>query len=132
MNKDKEFIINLTKELLGYIDNQNWEGYLKLTEENLSCIEPETNNKVVFGLEFHKIFFNKENLPENLKLTSSISGEPYVRFSENTAYICYIRNLKIFDEKKNETTEKDIGETRIWEINNASNQWKMIHFHKSL
>ena len=128
---DQNEIIELTEKLLNYIDNQNWDGYLDLTDETLSCIEPETSNKIVLGLDFHKFYFNKENLPKNLTFKSSVS-EPYVRLLGETAMICYIRKLDIYDTNIEKHEHKAIGETRIWNKSNINNKWKMVHFHKSI
>lgn len=62
MNVNEELIIDLTKSLLKSIDTHDWETYVNLTDENLSCIEPESSNKIVIGLDFHKFFFEKTEL----------------------------------------------------------------------
>ena len=79
MNVNEELIINLTKSLLKSIDTQDWETYESLCDENLSCVEPESSNKIVFGLDFHKFFFEKTEL----------SSKTTFKSSQNARRVCY-------------------------------------------
>ena len=51
-------ILILTQKLLDAISKKDWETYISLVDEKLSCIEPETNNNYIEGLEFHKFYFD--------------------------------------------------------------------------
>ncbi len=130
MNVNEEFIIDLTKRLLKSIDTHDWETYISLTDENLSCIEPESSNKIVMGLDFHKYFFEKTEL--SLKTTfTSIVTDPHVKIFGNTALIAYVRKLVIHDSLADKPQTRELVETRIWNFDEKSNSWKMVHFHKS-
>lgn len=129
MNLKEEFFIELTKKLLFYIDNQDWEGYLSLTDENLSCIESETSNKIVLGLDFHKFFFQKNDLSSKTTFTSLIC-DPHVKIFADSALITYIRKLAIHDGLADKPRTLEIAETRIWRLQECDS-WKMVHFHKS-
>lgn len=130
MNVNEELIIDLTERLLKSIDSKDWETYVSLTDENLSCIEPETKNKIVLGLDFHKFFFEKSELCSKTTFTSMIS-DPNVKLFGNTAVIAYIRKLIIHDSLADKPETREIAETRVWNYNEKSNTWKMVHFHKS-
>jgi hypothetical protein len=54
-------VLNLTQKLLDAIANKDWEIYTELTDEKLTCVEPETGNSVCEGLEFHKTYFDARN-----------------------------------------------------------------------
>jgi hypothetical protein len=130
MSVNEESIIDLTKRLLESIDSRDWETYVSLTDENLSCIEPETSNKVVLGLDFHKFFFEKTELSSKTTFTSVIS-DSNVKLFGNTAVIAYIRKLIIHDSLADKPETREIAETRVWNYNEKTNAWKMVHFHKS-
>lgn len=130
MNVNEEFIIDLTKKLLKSIDSRDWETYVSLTDENLSCIEPETSNKIVMGLDFHKFFFETSEFSSKTTFTSMINN-PHVKIFGNTALIVYIRELVIHDSLGDKPLTREIAESRIWDFNQKTNSWKMVHFHKS-
>jgi len=130
MNVNEEFIIDLTERLLKSIDLKDWETYKSLTDENLSCIEPESSNKIVLGLDFHKFFFEKSELSFKTTFTSIIR-DPNVKLLGKTAVIAYIRKLIIHDSLCDKPETREIAETRVWNYNVNSNSWKMVHFHKS-
>ena len=130
MNINEEFFIDLTKKLLNCIDKRDWEGYVSLTDENLSCIEPETGNKIVVGLDFHKFFFTIENIPPSTTFTSIIS-DPHVKILGNTACVSYYRVLAIHEGLADKPMTRNTTETRIWNFNEKTNSWKQVHYHKS-
>lgn len=130
MNVNAEFFVDLTQKLLKSIDSRDWQTYENLCSENLSCIEPETSNKIVFGLDFHKFFFEKSELGIKSTFTSVIT-DPHVKIFGNTALIAYSRKLIIHDSLGDKPSTIDFAETRIWNFDQKSNTWKMVHFHKS-
>ncbi len=130
MNANDELIIDLTKRLLSSIDCRDWETYASLSDENLSCIEPETSNKIVMGLDFHKCLFEKAE--SSLKTTfTSMVCDPHVKIFGNTALIAYIRKLVINDSLTDKPLTRETAETRVWNFNENKNSWRMVHFHKS-
>ncbi len=130
MNTNDEFFIEITNKLLNYIDHQDWEGYLSLVDENLSCIEPETENKLMLGLDFHKKIFEECKLNINITFTSTLEN-PHVKIFGNSALITYERILVIDDPKFESISVRKLGESRIWNFIEKTNSWKMVHFHKS-
>jgi calcium/calmodulin-dependent protein kinase (CaM kinase) II len=130
MNINEDIIIDLTQKLLKSIDTHNWETYVSLTSENISCIEAESSNKIMIGLDFHKFFFEKTELCLKTTFTSMIT-EPHVKIFGNTALIAYIRKLVIHDSLADEPITIELAETRVWNFEEKSNSWKMVHFHKS-
>ena len=120
-------VLNLTQKLLDSIANGDWETYLNLTDEKLTCIEPESGNLLLEGLEFHKTFFD---LPkdENLSVKENII-QPITKVLGDVAVISYKRIRQITNLKEKTVTSVSYSETRVWRRLDVS--WKMIHFHKS-
>lgn len=121
-------ILLLTQKLLDAISKKDWETYISLTDDKLSCIEPETNNNYIEGLEFHKFYFDlpvvgvckiKENITQP---TTKIYGE--------VAVISYRRLTQVYIEESLEPKTINSLETRIWK--KVEEGWKLIHFHRSL
>ena len=56
---EEKTIFNLLNELLKIIKSGDVEGYKKLVDENLTCIEPETGGNLVRGLPFHIFLLEK-------------------------------------------------------------------------
>jgi len=130
MDVNEDIIIDLTQKLLKSIDTHNWETYVSLTSENISCIEAESSNRIVIGMDFHKFFFEKTELCLNTTFTSIII-DPHVKIFGNTALIAYIRKLVIHDSLAGSIKTIELAETRVWNFEEESNSWKMVHFHKS-
>ena len=47
-------VIAATKRLLGAVGSLDYATYEKLSSDDLTCVEPETQGHVVQGLAFHK------------------------------------------------------------------------------
>jgi hypothetical protein len=120
-------LLHCTQRLLDSISNKDWDNYVALTDEKLTCIEPETGNNMCEGLDFHKTYFM--SLPnQRISIKENIL-QPLTKFIGDVAIICFkrVRQITNLDDKtvKTELT----SETRIWKM--IDNSWKMIHFHKS-
>jgi hypothetical protein len=120
-------LLNLTQKLLDSIANTDWETYCSLTDEKVTCIEPETGNFLVEGLDFHKTYFD---LPkdENIQIKENII-QPVTKVLGDLAVISYRRIRQISNIKDKIVTTVNFSETRVWRRRDVS--WKMIHFHKS-
>ncbi len=68
---EEKTIFNLLNELLKIIKSGDVEGYKKMVDENLTCVEPETGGNLVRGLPFH-IFLLKKQFKMIFILKSSI------------------------------------------------------------
>lgn len=114
-------IMTLTRQLLDAVADKDWETYKALCGDELTCFEPETEGKLVHGVEWHRQFFNQGG---HLGEHQYRIEDPEVRmFGENSAYVCYRRVV---------TTEKEtltFLETRIWE--RIGNKWRHVHFHRT-
>ncbi|KAI8903222.1 Calcium/calmodulin dependent protein kinase II association-domain protein [Gorgonomyces haynaldii] len=113
----EDSILKLNQQLLDSIAQQNWPEYTRLCAQDLVCVEPESNNQFVQGLEFHKYYFGT---PDNVQVTMSL---PHVRLLNDAAIVSYVR-----------VTQTPSGtltwpETRVWQ--RIQGEWKHVHFHKS-
>ncbi len=123
----EKLIVDLTKKLLESISKKDWESYCELTDEELSCIEPETGNDVCVGLKFHEFYF-KLNKRENIKIQENILN-PHVKFFGDFSVISYRRVTQICNDEDKTVNSVITGETRVWK--KSEDKWKMIHFHRS-
>lgn len=120
-------ILILTQKLLDAISKKDWETYISLVDEKLSCIEPETNNNYIEGLEFHKFYFDLPSAGVT-KIKENIT-QPSTKIYGEVAIICYRRLTQIYIQDLLEPKTLNSMETRIWK--KADNDWKLIHFHRS-
>ncbi|MHA2091306.1 MAG: DUF4440 domain-containing protein [Candidatus Kariarchaeaceae archaeon] len=120
----EEELQNLLMKLLHSIRLGDWETYIELTDENLTCFEPETNGHPVYGLPFHKFFFDNpgEKTPYHLELVN-----PTYRIYGDVAYVMYTLLISKFADGK--ASVSSVNETRIF--NKKTGTWKMVHFHRS-
>ena len=56
--KAKAELIGLNYDLLDAIVDLDYETFDELCADDISCLEPETNQSVVIGKEFHKYYFD--------------------------------------------------------------------------
>ncbi len=126
MNKEQQEIIDLTQQLLDSIAEGDWDTYEKLCASDLSCFEPEAKNHQVFGMDFHKFYFDQ--LSHRLAIQTTIS-DPFVRMlSSNAAIISYVRLQQRMTSDGSPVTLRS-EETRVWE--KQQDQWKHVHLHRS-
>jgi hypothetical protein len=120
-------VLNLTQKLLDAIANKDWEIYTELTDEKLTCVEPETGNSVCEGLEFHKTYFDAPR-DENLVVKENIL-QPITKLLGDVSLITYKRVRQVTNLQNKKVENFYSTETRVWRRVNES--WKMVHFHKS-
>lgn len=120
-------ILNLTQKLLDSIADKDWDTYASLTDEKLTCIEPETGNNLCEGLEFHKTYFQAPK-DENIVIKENIL-QPVTKVFEDLAVMSYKRIRQVTNVSDKIVTTQMFAETRMWRRIEGS--WKMIHFHKS-
>ena len=120
-------VLNLTQKLLDAISNKDWDIYTLLTDEKLTCVEPETDNSICEGFEFHKNYFD---LPrdENLVIKENIL-QPVTKLLNDVAIITYKRVRQVINKREKNVEHFNSTETRVWRRVNES--WKMVHFHRS-
>jgi hypothetical protein len=121
-------IVNLTQKLLDSIANKDWYTYTSLTDEKLTCIEPETGNTFYEGLEFHKTYFDVEN-DNNIKIKENILQPSIRQITDDISIICYKRVKQISNIMDKSVKTEISMETRVWK--RSENSWKLIHFHRS-
>jgi hypothetical protein len=99
-----------------------------LCSDNISCIEPEANQHVVIGKQFHKYYFDlfSSNTEECRPKVNVTMSQPHIQLlAENkVAIVSYIK----LTQMGTETVQQ--SETRVWE-KFGEGEWKNIHFHKS-
>jgi hypothetical protein len=120
-------VLNLTQKLLDAIANKDWEIYTELTDEKLTCVEPETGNCVCEGIEFHKTYFDAPK-DENLVIKENIL-QPITKLLGDVSLITYKRVRQVTNLQNKLVEHIFFTETRVWRRVNES--WKMVHFHKS-
>ena len=50
-------LLDLTRQLLNSIADQDWSTYTRLCDPSLTCFEPESRGQLVEGMDFHKFYF---------------------------------------------------------------------------
>ncbi|MHA2251238.1 MAG: DUF4440 domain-containing protein [Candidatus Kariarchaeaceae archaeon] len=111
-------------KLLHSIKSSDWESYVTLTSEELTCFEPETHGHPVDGLPFHKFFFDNPSSksPYHIELV-----KPIFRIYGDVAYTTYTLLTSRMDAGKANVSRAN--ETRIFQ--KIEGNWKMVHFHRS-
>jgi calcium/calmodulin-dependent protein kinase (CaM kinase) II len=120
-------VLNLTQKLLDAISNKDWDIYCLLTDEKLTCVEPETGNSICEGFEFHKTYFDIPR-DENLVIKENIL-QPVTKLLNDVAIITYKRVRQVINMREKNVEHFNSTETRVWRRVNES--WKMVHFHRS-
>jgi ketosteroid isomerase-like protein len=129
-------ILDLNQRLLNAIVSSDYETYADLCADDITCIEPESNNQVVSGKMFHKFYFDMSPSsipsPGSGQVSTTVSmSSPHVRVLANNtvAVIAYVRlNQSVGHDGKPTTTQ--CTETRVWE-KQENGKWAHSHFHKS-
>ena len=125
-------LINLNQQLLDSIVNLDYETYDRLCADDMSCMEPESNQTVVVGKSFHKYYFdvygNKGECSERTSKpipTNVTMVQPHVQLLRGGTgdILSYIKLV----QQKERTVQQ--SETRVWELRDG--HWLNIHFHKS-
>lgn len=124
LEADRDAILDLTQRLLVAITSGDWDSYVDLCDESLTCFEPEALGNLVDGLDFHQYYFN---LPANPNQVQSTIVAPHIRIMGDVAVIAYVRLTQKMSDGKPITTSME--ETRVWHRQHS--KWKHVHFHRS-
>jgi hypothetical protein len=119
-------LLDLTRQLLNSIADQDWSAYSRLCDPSLTCFEPETMKQRVEGLDFHRFYFELKGSrgPRNTTLVS-----PHVRLlGSDGAVVSYVRLIQKLDADGAPVTTA-VEETRVWQ--RIQGEWKHVHFHRS-
>jgi len=129
-------LIRFTEMLLQAIQDADWETYVKLTDPQMTCFEPETRGQLIKGQEFHRFYFeNGMQVPSglhNARRVQQTIGNPHVQIlSEDSAILAYARILQ-YQDKNGAVQTVVTNETRVWKRNPESQtSWICSHFHRS-
>ena len=126
LESDRDAILDLTQKLLVAITSGDWDTYIVLCDECLTCFEPEALGNLVDGLEFHNYYFNLPSPPTSAPVQSTIVA-PHIRIMGDVAVIAYVRLTQRFNEGK--AVSSSMEETRVW--HRQQGKWKHVHFHRS-
>jgi hypothetical protein len=119
-------LLDLTRQLLSSIADQDWSTYTRLCDPSLTCFEPESRGQLVEGMDFHKFYFELKvgRSPRNTTLVS-----PHVRLlGSDAGVVSYIRLIQKLDAEGAPVTSA-VEETRVWQ--RIQGEWKHVHFHRS-
>ncbi|MBM80624.1 MAG: DUF4440 domain-containing protein [Planctomycetaceae bacterium] len=122
----QEELLQLSKQLLDSIDQQDWQTYTNLCDENLTAFEPEAVGSLVEGMPFHQFYFEMEGTGRAKQ--STISSPKVQLLDESTAIVTYIRLTQRIGEDGRPSTSA-FEETRIW--HRQADKWQHVHFHRS-
>jgi len=119
-------LLDLTRQLLNSIADQDWSVYTRLCDSSLTCFEPESRGQLVEGMDFHKFYFELKGgrSPRNTTIVS-----PRVRpLGPDAAVVSYVRLIQKLDGSGSPITTA-VEETRVWQ--RIQGEWKHVHFHRS-
>jgi hypothetical protein len=119
-------LLDLTRQLLASIADQEWGVYSKLCDPSLTCFEPESRGQLVEGMDFHRFYFELKGSrsPRNTTLCM-----PRVRMlGSEAAVVSYVRLIQKLDPNGAPVTNA-VEETRVWQ--RIQGEWKHVHFHRS-
>jgi ketosteroid isomerase-like protein len=120
-----EEILDLSRQLLKSIHEQDWNAYAKLCDPSLTCFEPEARGHLVAGLPFHKFYFDME---ASGRPAQSTMASPHVRVMGDVAVVTYVRLTQRIDVAGHDSVSA-VSETRVWQRQGSG--WKHVHFHRS-
>ncbi|HBE72000.1 MAG TPA: DUF4440 domain-containing protein [Planctomycetaceae bacterium] len=138
---ESEELLNLTQRLLDAIASRDWETYVELCDESLTCFEPEARGSLVEGLDFHRFYLAPDSYRneiseqdpatgpvENASSMQTTIASPHVRIMGDSAVVCYKRLIQV--ENASQPWETHVWEeTRIWQ--KQAGKWQHVHFHRS-
>ena len=120
-------LVNLTQLLLDSISKKDWDTYISLCDDKMSCIEPETFNSFYEGLDFHKTYFDN-GIVDGYTVKENIL-QPTIKVFGEISIICYKRIQQVINNLNKTIKTNTFTETRIWR--RVDNSYKLVHFHKS-
>lgn len=116
-----EELLRLTERLLECIAGGDWETYATLCADDLSCFEPEARGHLVFGLPFHRFYFEA---PSERPRQQTILVNPHVRLlGDDAGIVTYVRLIQ------RDGASLSFEETRVWQ--RVEGRWVHVHFHRS-
>ena len=125
MPNDETVLLGLSQKLLDSIDQQDWETYTDICDPGLTAFEPEAVGNLVFGMDFHKFYFEMHS---SGRARQSTISAPEVRVFGDCAIVTYIRLIQRINPEGRATTTA-CEETRVWQRQN--DKWQHVHFHRS-
>jgi len=126
MTETESELLLLSQQLLDAIDQQDWETYTRLCDQNLTAFEPEAVGHLIEGLGFHQFYFQMESAGGKKKSTMS---SPRVCLLGDSAVITYIRVVQWIDTD-GAPLSSAFEETRVWKRDGQ--HWRHVHFHRSI
>ena len=141
-------VLALNQRLLDSIANGDYETYSSLCASDMTCIEPETNNLIVKGQQFHKYYFDlyqsmvgdgkRKKRPVQVTMV-----HPTIQlFMQNSgreavAIVAYVRLDQVLSSSSDvggggggRPTTIQCAETRAWSLKERGT-WLNNHFHRS-
>lgn len=148
----KEEVLQATRDLLAAIVYSDFTAYEELSDESLTCFEPETQGHLVegslsaqrccisaervatsiavsSGIAFHKYFFDigrkAATSSHQPPPKQSTIVAPHVRMlGKDAAVVCYVRIIQSGEKITS------CQETRVWQ-RGPDRRWRNVHFHRS-
>ena len=117
-------LLAVNQRLLESIVSQDWDVYVQLCDESLTCFEAESRGQLAAGLPFHEYYFK---LPGSKNKQVSMTGT-HVRVMGDAAVLSYVRLTQFLDAAGAPQTSR-VEETRVWQLKDG--RWKHVHFHRS-
>lgn len=130
-------VLAFSQLLLDAISAGDWAAYANLCSPSMTCFEPEHEEGIVRGLEFHAGAFeagaksraSAALAGQPVRWTASFMLEPEVRFlGPRAALVTYVRLVRPIS-KEGDQTIKRVAETRVWEL--SPRGWRLAHLHRS-
>ncbi|KAK3593622.1 hypothetical protein CHS0354_025514 [Potamilus streckersoni] len=124
----KQEIIKITEQLISSITSGDYEAYSRLTDPGITSFEPEALGNLIFGLDFHKFYFDHVFSKNNKAVNTSILNPTVHLLGDDAACIAYIRLTQYIDRNGLPVT-KQSEESRVW--HKKDGKWQNVHFHRS-
>ncbi|KAL3877514.1 hypothetical protein ACJMK2_035211 [Sinanodonta woodiana] len=124
----KQEIIKITEQLIASITSGDYEAYSRLTDPGITSFEPEALGNLIFGLDFHKFYFENVFAKNNKAMNTSILNPTVHLLGDDAACIAYIRLTQYIDRNGLPVT-KQSEESRVWQKKDG--KWQNVHFHRS-
>jgi len=125
--KEQE-IIRLTQRLIASITMGDYDTYMKLCDERMTCFEPEARGNLVEGMDFHKFYFDNYYTKQTSPVNTTILSPHVILLSDESACISYVRLTQRVDSNNCAVTVQH-EETRVWHKKACG--WLCVHFHRS-
>lgn len=124
-----EALLELNQTLLEAISANDWENYSALCDNDITCIEPDTQGHVLRGIAFHRYFFDKATPELRHDFNVLMTNAHVRRLGENSAVICYTRISQRLDGD-GKPRVSTCNETRVWQKKEDGFWWN-VHVHRT-